>query len=448
MFTTIPPQEDSSGAFGESCREPLGNLRPAKFFDRLQMMVADDVVQLRGIVDVDSDLTGLELIGDGIQGNAEEYGTDIQVIGTGTENVGLGAAAVGTGRQEGGEAAQDIGLGLGSITIDDGAGYVGPRPLMVDGPHNRRYPIADRPAGPSDAIALGHPGRGDGLGSGHNLIAVGRDNPRDLFIEGRDRARMNNAAAQMALANSDVLEESRIAANQTRQESALVLKELSGRLPEQRAQARLESAFARLDERRYSSALRDIQQGLRVIAKGHIEEGIPAIPAQVVLLVNYLVALRIMDALQKMNQSPQAATMQGRLAATQLATALSELNLRADHRGLALALAVNGNLAIENYGTAAQLMSLIRDIGVPPELRPQLRAKYALCTARGFENLSPRPSTRLCWHTLLVIAPGTPELKCVLCPALFSAPSLIEDGVDLNGLCPCCMLGTLVRRHS
>ena len=59
--------------------------------------------------------------------------------------------------------------------------------------------------------------------------------------------------------------------------------------------------------------------------------------------------------------------------------------------------AVDGQLAIGNFGMAAEGMKLIKSIKVPQDMREGLRKRYALCQIRGYVNSVLIPNNMICY---------------------------------------------------
>lgn len=217
------------------------------------------------------------------------------------------------------------------------------------------------------------------------------------------------------------------------------LAEASGQqVPTIRANELIERGIRKLDDRRLSSAQKHFESALRVIARGR-QRGQHTPVELIRQLVYYKLMAQVRIAMEEIRTSSHANSIAGKLTYAQLTTALTALPLRPKHRVEALIMATDANMITNNFGTAAQAMQAIKDIGVPNELRASLRDKYAACSARGFANAQPQPIPRLCYGTLRVITPGVQEMSCMVCPGRF----LMDSGLRVGDTCPCCGCGTV-----
>lgn len=208
-------------------------------------------------------------------------------------------------------------------------------------------------------------------------------------------------------------------------------------VPATRAAEMRDRGIRKLDESRLDSAIRLFDSALRIIKQGR-QSGQQCPPQLVLELVHYKLYAKLRYALQEIGISNHANTMAGRMTYVQLATAGTSIPLRSSHRVEALIAATDANIVVGNFGAAAQTMQTIKEVGVPSEeIRASLRNKYAVCSTKGFTNAMPQGLPRICYHSLKVITPGVPELRCAICGARF----LTDVGLAVGATCSCCGLG-------
>lgn len=207
---------------------------------------------------------------------------------------------------------------------------------------------------------------------------------------------------------------------------------------ETRATESLEKGVRKMNDGRLVSSLREFEYGIKTLANGQ-QRGQNAPRELVNELVYYRMAMRVRTALEEVEKSPHGNTIPGRITAAQLATSLTALPLRLQHRIEMLVLAVDANMAMNNFGVAGRGLGMIKSLGVPESLRPSLREKYAICSARGFANAQQQVSSRICYHSLRLILPGNPEMRCQFCPAFYSA----DCDLSLGDQCSCCRIGNI-----
>lgn len=230
-------------------------------------------------------------------------------------------------------------------------------------------------------------------------------------------------------------------------ENQRFIDEQLDRTPEREADACLQNAFRKIDERRHSSAFKEVRRGLDVLAES-VHSGGLAAPQQVIELAHYHYALNIWKAMDSLSKTPAAHSLPGKIALAQYTTVLSSLPLRPAHRMAALLVAVDAYLGLNNFGLAANAMETLKSLGVDPGVRADLRAKYAQCMSCRFQNLTPFSSVRFCWYTLRLISQGMPVVKCSFCPAFFSFVALREEGMPPDHSCLCCNIGQLRALHA
>lgn len=205
-----------------------------------------------------------------------------------------------------------------------------------------------------------------------------------------------------------------------------------------RAEDLIERGIRKLDEGRFTSAQKHFESALRAIARGR-QKGEHTTVDLIHQLVQYNLFARVRTTMEEIRSSAHSRTTAGKLTYAELATALTALPLRKQHRVEVLVMAADANMITNNFGTAAQAMHAIKDIGVPNELRASLRDKYAACSARGFANARQLSIPRLCYRTLRSFQPGFTGLSCDVCPGKF----LPDSGVSSSDVCPSCGCGTL-----
>lgn len=198
-----------------------------------------------------------------------------------------------------------------------------------------------------------------------------------------------------------------------------------------------ERALRKYGQGKLSSAQKELDSSLRALSRG-TERGVAPTKELLYSIVHYQMACRIRIAMDEIASSVHANTSPGRITYAQLANALTTLPLDTPHRVDALALAVDGNLVISNFGVAAHGLRLIKELGVPEDMRLSLRDKYEICQARGFANTLQQPAIPLCFLSLKGIGVGG-TLSCPVCPAVFA----LDIGVSAETLCPCCGFGKI-----
>lgn len=198
----------------------------------------------------------------------------------------------------------------------------------------------------------------------------------------------------------------------------------------------VERAMERFNEEKWSSAQKELEAAKRAMARGR-ERGVVTPQEQVNEVVYYQMVCRVRMALSEIGSSAHANTLPGRLTYSQLATAQTSYPLRLRHRIEALVLAIDAHMLLNNFGTAGQGMRLIKELGVPKDLRVSLRDKYAICSARGFVNNVQQNIQPLCFLTLEGI--NGRALSCTICPATFS----VGPRIAIDTLCPCCGIGSI-----
>lgn len=220
---------------------------------------------------------------------------------------------------------------------------------------------------------------------------------------------------------------------------AQTLAETNGQtVPTVRAHDMIERGIRKLDEGRLSSAQKHFESALRAIARGR-QRGQHTPVELLHQLVHYKLLAQVRIAMEEIRNSSHSNTAAGKLTYAQLATALTALPLRPNNRIEVLVMATDANMITNNFGTAAQAMQAIKEIGVPNELRASLRDKYAACSARGFANARPQTIPRLCYRTLRTFKPGLHEMSCNVCPGKFQP----DSGLTMAEVCPSCGCGTI-----
>jgi hypothetical protein len=336
---TRPPAEGADGTFGHAQRQPLSPVSVGRFVDRLEGTDCDEVRALKGAIHLDG--------GDGGDGMYADAG---DLAG---------------------------GAGGGPLAANFGGGNLGaPGELLASG----GLPSLEMPLVPPEKVDFQQEAAGHG--------AALRTVAEDVGLHAQSVAARAGADAGRRGAQG------RQGLHGAAEDNAAVLRFEVGHRPDQQAQSALQAAFMKMNERRYSSALREVRRGLRTLGRATNDDGFIVQPDQVAELVHYLVALQLLAAIDSVSQSPQASLLGGRMTLVQYATALTALPLRPEHRFPVLLLAVNANLAVDNYGCAMQVMRAVRELGVPDVLREDLRAKYALCSARGGVDRAPALNSR------------------------------------------------------
>jgi hypothetical protein len=431
VFITVAPQEAKSGIFDKPQTVQIPPMLPGRFVERLEMMQRDECIALKGQFSMDVDA----FYPDDPALNITMNQRDREVMDEST--IALAPLGGGDGR---------VGTGLSGgdrVLFGVGGGRAG-------GLHPQQLPGAMVPGSRYSAQLLG--GNGAQI-QPQDMYDVRHDAAeyavmlRDAAAEAQAHARAMAVTTKQTIGDHDAVQASQNALHMAAAQSKHIIRTEARQMPDQLAVGRLEAAFRKMQSRRNASALREVQHALVSLGRAISKEEIDLTPERrrlVSELVYYLVALEILNAIDTLAQSPQARSLPGKMTIAQYAMALTSLPLRDMHRISAILLAVDANMAIEAYGRAAAGMSILKDLGVPPEMRIELRAKYALCTSRGLMDATPPPNTRLCWHTLRLIAPGSEVLRCDFCPASFSVLGLNDEGVSRNQRCVCCHIGRMV----
>jgi hypothetical protein len=401
---TVAPREEGNLTFGNPQTVQLPPLAPARFIERLEMKHRDECIVLKGQFDMDGD-------------SVFDIDADMSL-------------AAGTGHK--------LLQGPGVSNVEGGGANVAVGPLLLPDPATT-HPLS---GGNFDSVPPQDIGdiRKDADEYGVAL--------RDTAADVQDRMQGIGVATQQAVGGPRAMLDSRELQLASAHFGDAVRAE-AGHQPDQLALRRLNTAFLKMRNRRNASALREVQHGLKGLGRAIANEELVVTPERRVIvceLVCYLVALKILNAIDAIVEAPQGSSLPGKLTIAQFATALTLLPLRVEDKRMALMLAVDANMAINSFGRAAEGMGILKNLGVPQEIRGELRAKYAICTTRGLMDATPPPNTQLCWHTLRLITPGVQELTCNFCPASFSVPGLTDDGVRLNHRCVCCHIGRMMLR--
>lgn len=241
--------------------------------------------------------------------------------------------------------------------------------------------------------------------------------------------------------NDPQRESARIINEQAKQTQALMLLQqqplLAGQpVPKTRAREIQDRAVGKYDQGRFTSAQKELDMALRSIGRGN-QRGVTPSQEPINEVVFYQMACRLRIAMDEIASSTHANTVAGRMTYGQLAVALSRLPLIASHRVQALILAADAHLLLNNFGSAAEALKIVKELGVPENMRSSLRDKYSVCAAKGFHDFVSVPSTAICFKTLKSIGMNR-TIRCSLCPAVFSSDSDVGPGS-----CPCCGIGSV-----
>ncbi|PXF42389.1 hypothetical protein BWQ96_07909 [Gracilariopsis chorda] len=202
-----------------------------------------------------------------------------------------------------------------------------------------------------------------------------------------------------------------------------------------RAPEMFDRAVRKYGNGRFEAAQMELDTALRSVLRGK-ERGISVAQQLLNGIVYYHMACRIRIAMEEIASGEHANTIPGRVTYAQLANGLTAQVLLAADRIEGLIQAVDANILLGNFGSAAQAMRMVKELGVPEEKRASLREKYALCQTRGFVDTMPQPGGQLCFRSLKVIT-SAGVLRCSVCPAIFAT----DAGVAVSVICPCCGMG-------
>eukprot|EP00178_Gracilaria_changii_P004406 TRINITY_DN1704_c0_g1_i1.p1 TRINITY_DN1704_c0_g1~~TRINITY_DN1704_c0_g1_i1.p1 ORF type:complete len:1349 (+),score=171.28 TRINITY_DN1704_c0_g1_i1:228-4274(+) len=199
-----------------------------------------------------------------------------------------------------------------------------------------------------------------------------------------------------------------------------------------------ERAARKYSNKRFITAQKELDSALRSISRGR-ERGIGVSSELLNSIVLYQMACRVRIAMEEIASGEHANTIPGRVTYSQLANGLTKLQLPVAERIDALIQAVDASILLGNFGSAAEAMRLIKELGVTDDLRASLREKYAVCQTRGFVDTMPQSVGVLCFRSLKVIGSAR-YLRCMACVALFGT----DVGVAVSSVCPCCGVGLVV----
>ncbi|KAI0563722.1 WD40/YVTN repeat-like containing protein [Gracilaria domingensis] len=205
-----------------------------------------------------------------------------------------------------------------------------------------------------------------------------------------------------------------------------------------RAPEIFERAVAKYSNKRFVLAQKELDSALRSIARGR-ERGVIVSSELLNGIVFYQMACRIRIAMEEIASGEHANTIPGRVTYAQLANGLTKLQLSVADRIDGLVQAADANILLGNFGTAAQAMRLVKQLGIPDGSRASLREKYAVCQTRGFVDTMPQSFGSVCFRSLKVIS-TSPCLRCMVCPAVFAT----DIGIVASNPCPCCGVGQVV----
>lgn len=287
-----------------------------------------------------------------------------------------------------------------------------------------------------------------------NFVGTGKGNEGAEGIEGLLPARsgdLSKATAEGAIDTESKIEkqrdDSRLAVQQVTQSTKQLaaaqrlVTPTGAALPEVKATELLTRASEKFQEERIKSAQKDVENGIRALARG-VQRGINVSPKLLTQLVHYRFACKLRLAMSEILESGHAGTVAGRMTYAQFATACTTLSLQDVDSIDALVRAVDGNLALGNFGIAAQGLKLIKERGVPDGMREDLRKRYDACQVSGYVNSVVIPSKLICYSSLRAVILGVHMAGCSVCPAIYSA----ESDVVVNGVCEYCQMGKILSR--
>lgn len=208
--------------------------------------------------------------------------------------------------------------------------------------------------------------------------------------------------------------------------------------PEMKASELVTRASEKLRNGRVKSSLKDIENGIRAIARG-VERGVQIEAHVLKELVMYRLACRLRIAMEEVESSELGTSVAGKVAYAQFATAATRLTLRPEDRVDVLVRAAEASMLLGNFRTAAEGLKMIKDIGVPEGMREGLRERYAVCQTRGFAESVPMPPRIVCFASLKMLPPEIRMMACTVCIAVYA----IDSGVVLGGVCEYCQLGRI-----
>lgn len=208
--------------------------------------------------------------------------------------------------------------------------------------------------------------------------------------------------------------------------------------PEMKASELVTRASEKLRNGRVKSSLKDIENGIRAVARG-VERGVQVEAHVLKELVMYRLACRLRIAMEEVESSALGTSVAGKVAYAQFATAATRLTLRPEDRVDVLVRAAEASMLLGNFRTAAEGLRMIKEIGVPEGMREGLRERYAVCQTRGFTESVPMPPRIVCFASLKMLPPEIRMMACTVCIAVYA----VDSGVVLGGVCEYCQLGRI-----
>lgn len=220
-----------------------------------------------------------------------------------------------------------------------------------------------------------------------------------------------------------------------------LLRQTGNADPEVKANDLLLRACEKLRENRHESAQKDIENAIRAIARG-VERGVPVTASLLTPFIHYRFACRLRDAMVAIAESEHATQMAGLKTYLQLSTMETNLMLKNVDRIDALVRTGDANMRLGNFGTASQALRLIKDIGVPENIREKLRQRFAVCQSHQFVDAVQMPPQNICYRSLKAIAVGIRTFGCSVCVAVFAG----DSGVVIGTACEYCRMGQIIMR--
>lgn len=209
--------------------------------------------------------------------------------------------------------------------------------------------------------------------------------------------------------------------------------------PEAKASELVKKASEKLRDGRVKASLKDIENGVRALVRG-VERGIPVEAVVLKELVMYRFVCRLRIAMNEVEGSDLGQTVAGKVVYAQFAMAATRLALRSEDMVDTFVRAADANMLLGNFGTAAASLRMVKEIGVPEDMRESLRQRYSVCQAKGLAESVPLPPRNICFASLKVLPPEIQMLRCNVCIALYA----INSGIILGSLCEYCQMGRIV----
>eukprot|EP00026_Physarum_polycephalum_P001946 Phypoly_transcript_01949.p1 GENE.Phypoly_transcript_01949~~Phypoly_transcript_01949.p1 ORF type:complete len:973 (+),score=217.00 Phypoly_transcript_01949:392-2920(+) len=197
------------------------------------------------------------------------------------------------------------------------------------------------------------------------------------------------------------------------------------------------------------AATDQMKQALRALEKGFFDESLTGVTAAAQLLasvdnpaltrrelrlcVAYSLALRMLRRLREYEASAEEQD------AALLSKLLAGIPIQPKHRVVVMRMAVNKNMAVGNYDSAAKILEMLTSLELPDQAL--LEQKWMVCYENEFLDsvVLPYDDSKLCFLDLRTHSEDS--TICSLCYATFS-----EEAAPSGTQCPFCCCGSLQRQ--